>query len=39
MLELNRERNTALILVTHDLRLASKLDRVLNLSDGVLNQQ
>jgi lipoprotein-releasing system ATP-binding protein len=39
MLELNRERNTALILVTHDLRLASKLDRVLNLSDGVLRQQ
>lgn len=37
MLELNREIGTALILVTHDPRLAARAGRTLELSGGTLN--
>lgn len=37
MLELNRERQTALVVVTHDLRLAHRMDRQLELAEGALN--
>ncbi len=37
MLELNREIGTALVLVTHDHRLAARADRILELSGGKLD--
>ncbi len=37
ILELNREFDTSLVMATHDLRLASRMNRVLKLSAGVLN--
>ncbi|WP_454780256.1 lipoprotein-releasing ABC transporter ATP-binding protein LolD [Legionella sp. WA2022007384] len=38
MLELNRKRNTALVIVTHDQQLARQMDRVLVLGEGMLSE-
>jgi lipoprotein-releasing system ATP-binding protein len=38
MLDLNREFGTSLVVVTHDGRLAARMERVLELSGGGLNQ-
>ncbi len=39
MLELNRELETSLVVVTHDQTIASRMDRVLVLENGVLRDQ
>jgi len=39
MLELNRELETSLVVVTHDQTIASRMDRVLVLENGVLRNQ
>jgi lipoprotein-releasing system ATP-binding protein len=38
MLELNRERQTSLVVVTHDSRLAARMDRILTIERGVLTE-
>jgi lipoprotein-releasing system ATP-binding protein len=39
MLELNRELGTSLIVVTHDLRLASRMERMFAIERGVLTER
>jgi lipoprotein-releasing system ATP-binding protein len=39
MLELNRELGTSLIVVTHDLRLASRMERIFAIERGVLTER
>jgi lipoprotein-releasing system ATP-binding protein len=38
MLELNRERQTSLVIVTHDLRIAARMDRALEIEGGKLSE-
>jgi lipoprotein-releasing system ATP-binding protein len=38
MLELNRERQTSLVIVTHDLRIAARMDRALEIDGGKLSE-
>jgi lipoprotein-releasing system ATP-binding protein len=38
MLELNRERRTSLVIVTHDLRIAARMDRALEIDGGKLHE-
>lgn len=37
MREVNRELNTSFVVVTHDLNFANKMDRILNLADGIIS--
>jgi lipoprotein-releasing system ATP-binding protein len=39
LIELNRERGVALVVVTHNPRLAAEMDRVLRLRDGRLEEE
>ncbi|HEY1283295.1 MAG TPA: lipoprotein-releasing ABC transporter ATP-binding protein LolD [Steroidobacteraceae bacterium] len=38
MLELNRERGTSLVIVTHDLRIAARMERALEIESGILRE-
>jgi lipoprotein-releasing system ATP-binding protein len=38
MLELNRERRTSLVIVTHDPRIAARMDRALEIENGTLRE-
>jgi len=38
MLDLNQQEGSSLVLVTHDVSLAQRMDRVVQLVDGVLQE-
>ncbi len=38
MLELNRRYDTSFVVVTHDPRIAARMDRILKMADGVLEE-
>jgi lipoprotein-releasing system ATP-binding protein len=38
MLDLNRELGTSFVMATHDMKLASQVDRIVSLEDGVLKE-
>lgn len=37
IIDLNKEYNTSLVIVTHDLKIAERMDTIYTLEDGVLN--
>lgn len=39
MLELNRDLGTSLVVVTHDMKLAARMDATWNLQDGILQSE
>ena len=38
MLNLNQQYHTSLVIVTHDLKLAARMDRTITIVDGMLNE-
>ncbi|NOQ89393.1 MAG: ATP-binding cassette domain-containing protein, partial [Gammaproteobacteria bacterium] len=38
IINLNKEYKTSLVIVTHDLKIAERMDSVYTLEDGVLNK-
>ncbi len=37
--KLSRDKQTAFVVVTHDTALASRMDRILRIKDGILSTQ
>jgi putative ABC transport system ATP-binding protein len=38
LLSLNRERNTTLIIITHDPRIAGQTQRIIQICDGLVEE-